>query len=887
MIKNITGIEVRKMYLDFFKAKGHQVEPSASLIPFEDPSLLWINSGVSTLKKYFDGRLLPENPRIVSAQKCIRTNDIENVGVTARHHTFFEMLGNFSIGDYFRKEAFAWGWELLTSPEWFDLDPNLLYITVYPDDQESHRTWKQLGVAPERIILRADNFWEIGEGPCGPCSEIYYDRGEQYDPHKLGVRLLEDDIENDRYIEIWNIVLSQFNSIKGRERSEYPELPNKNIDTGMGLERMVSVLQGGETNFDTDLFLPVIHDIEKLCKSKYRTGHTEVDTCFKVIADHVRSITFAIGDGALPANEGRGYVLRRLIRRSVRYAKKLQINRPFLYELVPAVVNIMGDFYPQILEQKTFIETVIKGEEERFHELLHDGLALLAEVITDQKMKRQPIINGKIAFRLYDTYGFPLELTVAYAQDEQITVDCAGFEAEMKEQRKRARAARKVVNSLQVQDSLLMSLKDESKFIGYDTLTAKSQIINIIDKNGCFVSELNEGEAGQIMLDQTSFYAESGGQVADVGTIFNELCSANVTNVQKAPNGQHLHIIKVTEGTLRVKDYVKAIVDGSLRHKIAQNHTATHLLQQALRDVLGQHVNQAGSSVTAERLRFDFTHFKAVSEQELMAIETLVNKQIAAALLVTITQKTLAEAKSIGARSLFGEKYGEVVRVVNISDYSIELCGGCHVKNCSELGAFKIISESGIGAGVRRIEATSGQNTYNFLNDQLVKAQQVAKRLKTTIDLLPSKLEQLISEHKELQHSHESLQAKIRQIESKVLASASVTYNDVSILIAKVTVNNINDLRNLIDELHQGLNKAVILLASNVNGKILFLCKVSPENVANGMHAGNIIQKVASFCSGKGGGKAEMAQGGGNDLGKLPDALHYAMEVIKEIINNY
>lgn len=709
-MKILTSSEVRQMFLDFFQEKKHSVEPSQSLVPHEDPTLLWINSGVATLKKYFDGRVIPDNPRIVNAQKAIRTNDIENVGFTARHHTFFEMLGNFSIGEYFKEEAIEWAWEFLTSKDWVGFDPEKLSVTVHPEDEEAYKIWaERIGLPVERIIRIEENFWDIGEGPSGPNSEIFYDRGEKYGNDPKNPELYPGG-ENERYLEIWNLVFSQFNH---NPDHTYTPLPNKNIDTGMGLERIVSVIQDTPTNFETDLFKPILEKIEEISGKTYGKAK-EVDTAFKVVADHVRTVAFAIGDGALPSNEGRGYVLRRLLRRAVRFSKELGMNQPFIYQLVEVVADIMKDFYPEVSEKSDFIQNVIRKEEERFHETLQEGLAILEKIMKQEKEKGSYIFPGNEVFVLYDTYGFPKELTEEYIQDEGFQIDEAGFEKEMAAQRQRARAARQNVDSMQVQDQVLREIHVESQFTGYEQLTIQSTVAALI-KDRQEVQEVNQGDEAYLFLKETPFYAESGGQVADEGIIQSENGKASVLDVQKAPNGQHLHRIKVEEGRLSNQESVKATVDQQKRKKVIKNHTATHLLHQALKDVLGDHVNQSGSLVAPGRLRFDFSHFNAVTEEELSEIEKNVNEKIWDSINVGVSYHDIQEAKEMGAMALFGEKYGKEVRVVSIGEYSLELCGGCHVQNTAEIGLFKIISESGIGAGTRRIEAKTSKGAYEFL----------------------------------------------------------------------------------------------------------------------------------------------------------------------------
>ncbi|KMY43671.1 alanine--tRNA ligase [Bacillus sp. FJAT-27916] len=877
-MRYMTGAEIRQMFLDFFQEKGHRIEPSASLVPVDDPTLLWINSGVATLKKYFDGRVIPDNPRITNAQKSIRTNDIENVGKTARHHTFFEMLGNFSIGEYFREDAIKWGWELLTSEQWFAMPKDKLYITYYPADTDSYDVWRSLGVPDDHLIPLEDNFWEIGEGPSGPDTEIFFDRGTKYDPENIGIRMIEEDIENDRYIEIWNIVLSQFNANPEIPRSEYPELPKKNIDTGMGLERMASIFQDGETNFDTDLFLPIIHKTEEISGQKYRTTR-EKDVAFRVIADHIRTVAFAVGDGALPSNEGRGYVLRRLLRRAVRFAKKIGINKPFMYELVPVVADIMVDYYPEVKKNQDFIAKVIRNEEERFHETLHDGLAILSEVIQGEKKKGSDTISGSDIFRLYDTYGFPVELTEEYAEDEGMKVDHAGFEKEMEAQRSRARAARQDVDSMQVQSGILGDIKVDSEFIGYDQLECKASV-SVIIKNGERAEDAMAGEEVQIIFDRTPFYAESGGQIADRGFFENDELRIFIKDVQKAPNGQNLHTAVVEYGLLKEGTTGKAQVDAANRSKITKNHTATHLLHQALKDVLGTHVNQAGSLVQPDRLRFDFSHFGQVTAEELERIEQIVNDKIWKNIDVSISNKAIAEAKAMGAMALFGEKYGDIVRVVQVGDYSLELCGGCHVPNTSAIGLFKIVSESGIGAGTRRIEAVTGEAAYQQLTEQISILREAAAKVKANPKDLPGKIDSLLGEVKDLQKENESLAAKLSNIEAGNIQSKAETINGVTVLSAKVQAQDMNNLRNMADDLKQKLGSSVIVLGSVQGDKVNLIAAVTKDLVDEGYHAGKIIKEVATRCGGGGGGRPDMAQAGG----KNPNELDAALAAVKELV---
>ncbi|AEA18066.1 MULTISPECIES: alanine--tRNA ligase [Bacillus] len=878
-MKQLTGAQIRQMFLDFFQEKGHAVEPSASLVPHEDPSLLWINSGVATLKKYFDGRVIPQNPRITNAQKSIRTNDIENVGKTARHHTFFEMLGNFSIGDYFKEEAITWAWEFLTSDKWIGFNKELLSVTIHPEDEEAFTIWNEkMGVPKERIIRLEENFWDIGEGPSGPNTEIFYDRGEAYGNDFSDPELYPGG-ENERYLEVWNLVFSQFNH---NPDGSYTPLPKKNIDTGMGLERMTSIVQDVPTNFDTDLFMPMIGATESISGEKYRNGDLEKDMAFKVIADHIRTVTFAVGDGALPSNEGRGYVLRRLLRRAVRYSKKLNINRPFMFELVPVVGEVMKDFYPEVLEKKDFIAKVVKNEEERFHETLHDGEAILAEVITKAKEEKTTVISGVDAFRLYDTYGFPIELTEEYAEEAGMTVDQEGFENEMEKQRERARAARQDVDSMQVQGGVLGEVKVASEFVGYGTVATESNVVALV-KNGEYTDSLQAGEEGQLMLDVTPFYAESGGQIADRGYLLADGVKVLVKDVQKAPNGQNLHKVVVEEGTLTKDAAVKAIIDTKNRSSVVKNHTATHLLHQALKDVLGTHVNQAGSLVTSERLRFDFSHFGQVQADELEKIERMVNEKIWESIDVEISQKAIEEAKEMGAMALFGEKYGDVVRVVQVGDYSLELCGGCHVDNTASIGIFKIVAESGIGAGTRRIEAVTGKSAYELMNDQVGLLKEAAGKMKTNPKDILTRVDGLFAEVKQLQKENESLAAKLSNIEAGNLTDSVMTVDGVNVLAAKVNVADMNNLRTMMDDLKNKLESAVVVLASVNDDKVNILAGVTKDLIGQGYHAGKLVKEVASRCGGGGGGRPDMAQAGGKNPAQVEEALAFVQEYVKSV----
>ena len=880
--------DIRSKYLEFFIEKGHAQEPSAPLVPINDASLLWINSGVATLKKYFDGRVIPDNPRITNAQKSIRTNDIENVGKTARHHTFFEMLGNFSIGDYFKKEAIHFAWEFLTDSKWMGFNPELLSITIHPEDQEAYDIWKnEIGIPVDRLIRIEGNFWDIGEGPSGPNSEIFYDRGPEYGNDENDPELYPGG-ENERYLEIWNLVFSQFNH---NPDGTYTPLPKQNIDTGMGLERMASVVQNVPTNFDTDLFMPIIEKIEDFSNRTYKRpgeidlkeifgSEEDVNTPFKVIADHIRTVAFAIGDGALPSNEGRGYVLRRLLRRAVRYAKQIGIEKPFMFELVPTVGEIMQDFYPEVKEKTEFIQRVIKNEENRFHETLDGGLAILSEVIKKEQAQGLNVIPGSDAFRLYDTYGFPVELTEEYAQEAGMSVDHEGFEAAMEEQRERARAARADVDSMQVQSEVLANLKQESNFVGYDTLQTETKVVAMV-ANGQIVEVASEGEEVLVILAETPFYAEMGGQVADHGTIENDTFKAFVKDVQKAPNGQSLHTVIIESGEMNLNDNVLATVDRDERNLVVKNHTATHIMQRALKDVLGDHVNQAGSYVGPDRLRFDFSHFGPATKEEIEKIERIVNEKIWDDIEVVIEEMAISEAKAMGAMALFGEKYGDVVRVVQVSDYSVELCGGLHVKRSSEIGLFKIVSEAGIGAGTRRIEAVTGKVAYEAVKEEQRILEESAGLLKANPKDLVARVENLQQELKEQQRENDALSQKIANSQASAVLDAAQKIGDVTVLSTKVDAKDNNQLRQMMDDLKGKLPKAVIVLGAVDGEKVMICAGISKDLVGGNYHAGNIVKTVAEACGGKGGGRPDMAMAGAKDASKLEEALVSVYDYVK------
>ncbi|MEB8126729.1 alanine--tRNA ligase [Staphylococcus succinus] len=876
-MKNLKASEIRQNFIDYFVEKGHMVEPSAPLVPIDDDSLLWINSGVATLKKYFDGRETPKKPRIVNSQKAIRTNDIENVGFTARHHTFFEMLGNFSIGDYFKQEAIEFAWEFLTSEQWMAMDPQRLYVTIHPEDVEAYRIWNEdIGLEESRIIRIEGNFWDIGEGPSGPNTEIFYDRGDQFGLNDPKEEMYPGG-ENERYLEVWNLVFSEFNHNKDHT---YTPLPNKNIDTGMGLERMASIAQNVRTNYETDLFMPIINEVEKVSNKKYLENDA-FDVAFKVISDHIRTIAFAIADGALPANEGRGYVLRRLLRRAVRFSQSLDINEPFMYRLVDIVADIMEPYYPNVKEKSDFIKRVIKSEEERFHETLEEGLAILNNLVAKAKVETKEI-SGKDAFKLYDTYGFPVELTEEIATQENLSVDMATFDAEMQQQRNRARQARQNSQSMQVQSEVLKNITTQSDFVGYDVMDKATTITDII-YNGELVEEVEAGDSIHFVLKETPFYAVSGGQVADKGTISNENFEITVSEVTKAPNGQNLHKGEVQFGNVNTGAEVSASVNHTERRAIEKNHSATHLLHAALKEVLGEHVNQAGSLVEPDRLRFDFSHFGPMTEDEIDKVERRVNEEIWNSIEVSIQEMSISDAKALGAMALFGEKYGDIVRVVNMAPFSIELCGGIHVNNTSEIGLFKIVSESGTGAGVRRIEAFTGKSAFLYLESVQEKFNAVKSQVKVKSDeQVLEKVVQMQLDEKELTKQLEQRNKEITSLKMGDITDQVEDINGLKVLATEVEVANAKAIRETMDDFKSKLQDTVIVLVSNIDGKVSLVATV-PQSLTDKVKAGDIIKNMAPIVGGKGGGRPDMAQGGGTEPENITESLLFIKNYIKSL----
>ncbi len=869
--------ELRRKYVEFFKEKGHDIMPSASLVPQEDASLLWINSGMAPLKKYFDGRVTPTNPRMTNSQKCIRTNDIENVGRTARHQTFFEMMGNFSIGDYFKRESIHWAWEFVTDR--LAIDAARLSVTIHPEDDEAFAIWhREIGLAEDRILRLEENFWDIGEGPCGPNSEIFYDRGPGTG---CGRPECDASCDCDRHLEIWNLVFSQYNH---NPDGSYTPLPKKNIDTGMGLERTASVLQGVATNFDTDLFRPIIDQAAAILSVTYGIA-LDQDVALKIIADHVRTVVFAIVDGVLPSNEGRGYVIRRLLRRAVRNGKRLGYSKPFLHTLTGIVGEVMVDYYPEILKHKARVEEVIRREEERFFETLVDGEALLARLIERLQAEQQLLIAGVDAFKLYDTYGFPVDLTEEIAAESGLGVDREGFEQALEAQRMRARNARHEVDSMQVQTSLLRDLEVSSQFVGYKewTITAKLEVLIV---NNELADKAGVGERVQVILDRTPFYAESGGQAADQGMIFGSGFELRVHDVQKAPNGQPLHHCEVVFGEAVNGAAVTASIDAKLRTDITKNHTATHLLHKALREVLGDHVAQAGSLVQSERLRFDFSHHGSISKEQIDRVEYLVNEQIWHDEAVQIEEMELNEAKDLGAMALFGEKYGNVVRVVRAGDYSVELCGGCHVQRTGQINLFKLIAETGIGSGIRRVEAVTGEHAYDYIKIEERLLGALSDQMHAHPAQLPERVEGLVEHVKTLEKQATVLNQQIGKYEALSLLEKSVVYPQGNALVAEVTAIDVDGLRSIVDELKVRKPDLLLLLIAKIGDKLQLIAAVPKSLQAKGVHAGQLMKEVAEGVGGSGGGKPDIAQAGAKDPTRLGEAVELAKTVVARLMTS-
>ena len=868
--------QLRKMFLEFFESKGHLAMKSFSLVPHNDKSLLLINSGMAPLKPYFTGQETPPRRRVTTCQKCIRTGDIENVGKTARHGTFFEMLGNFSFGDYFKNEAIEWSWEFLT--EVVGLDPDRLYPSIYEEDEEAFEIWnKKMGIPAERIFRfgKADNFWEHGSGPCGPCSEIYYDRGEKYG---CGSPDCTVGCECDRYMEIWNNVFTQFDN---DGHGHYSELEQKNIDTGMGLERLASVVQDVDSIFDVDTLKALRDHICRLADTEYGKD-AQADISIRVITDHTRSVTFMISDGIMPSNEGRGYVLRRLLRRACRHGRLLGIEGSFIPELAQTVIEGSKDGYPELEEKKDFILKVIAKEEDQFNKTIDQGLGILAEMTAKMEAEQTTTLSGADAFKLYDTYGFPIDLTKEILEEKGMQVDEEGFHASMEVQRKTARAARGETNYMGADVTVYESIDPSitSTFVGYENLAWKSPI-TVLTSDTEIVEALSDGQRGTVFAEETPFYATSGGQEADTGIIRTAEGEFKVEDTVKLLGGKIGHVGVVVKGMIKTGDQAELCVNAEKRALSARNHSATHLLQKALRTVLGTHVEQAGSSVNEDRLRFDFSHFSAMTAEELQKVEEIVNEQIVAGLPVKVENMPIEEARKTGAQALFGEKYGDVVRVVNMGDYSIEFCGGTHVKNTNEIMAFKILSESGVAAGVRRIEALTSKGLIRYYENLEKKLNEAAKVLKATPDNLAEKIAHLTAENKALHSEVESLKSKLAQDAMGDVMDQVQEIKGVKLLAAEVDGVDMNGLRDLGDQLKEKLGEGVVVLASGNDGKVSLMVTATDAAMKQGAHAGNLVKAIAGLVGGGGGGRPNMAQAGGKNPAGIQEALKKAAEALE------
>ena len=868
--------EIRSKFLNFFESKGHYAAKSASLVPHNDKSLLLINSGMAPLKNYFAGVEVPPSKRMTTCQKCIRTGDIENVGKTARHGTFFEMLGNFSFGDYFKRESIRWGWEFVT--EHLNIPEDRLWVTVYEEDDDAFDIWsKEMNFPTERIVRlgKDDNFWEIGTGPCGPCSEIYFDRGESFGCDNPDCK---PGCDCDRYLEFWNHVFTQFDR---DEEGNYGQLEHKNIDTGMGLERMACIMQDVDNIFEVDTIRHIISSIEKVANVEYGKN-AKTDVSIRIITDHIRAVSFLVADGVLPSNEGRGYVLRRLLRRAARHGKLLGIKENFLYKLVDEVIKVSGEAYPELVEKESYIKKVIRIEEEKFNETIDQGSEILASYIEDLKKNNLKTLSGENAFKLYDTYGFPIDLTKEILEEVGLDLDEEAFNDEMNKQRERARSARGNMEGESWKEDPLSKLDESaaSLFEGYNDLSLVGKV-NAIVINDEIVESAKEGDKIAIVLNQTTFYPEGGGQAGDCGILSNDSVTIEITDTRKGANNTIKHIGFVKSGEVKVNDELITLVNKDVRMASARNHTATHLLHKVLKEVLGEHVNQAGSLVNAERLRFDVTHFEAISKDELRLIEEKVNDAILASLEINCENMGINEAKEKGATALFGEKYGMEVRVVSMGDFSIELCGGTHLKNTSQVGMFKILSEGGVAAGVRRIEAITGKAVYEYLKERDTVIADVCTTLKAKEDNLTQRATQLVEENKSLTKDLHEIKAKMSLQSADSILDSKIEINGVNLVTAKFEDMDMNTLRETADTLRDKLGSGVVVMANIADNKVNFIVTATKDVLEKGIHSGNIVREVAQIAGGKGGGRPNMAQAGANDVTKVEEALNYAGEVIK------
>ena len=870
--------EIRSKFLKFFESKDHYLKESASLVPQNDKSLLLINSGMAPLKNYFAGVEVPPSVRMTTCQKCIRTGDIENVGKTARHGTFFEMLGNFSFGDYFKEQSISWGWEFVT--QHLNIPEEKVWVTVYEEDDEAFGIWEnQIKIPKERIVRlgKDDNFWEIGIGPCGPCSELYFDRGEEYGCDNLDCK---PGCDCDRYLEFWNHVFTQFNR---DEEGNYGQLEHKNIDTGMGLERMACIMQGVDTIFDVDTIKHILNTVEKMANVEYGKGG-KTDVSIRIITDHIRAVSFLVADGVLPSNEGRGYVLRRLLRRAARHGKLLGIKENFLYKLVDEVIKVSGEAYPELVEKESYIKKVIRIEEEKFNETIEQGMEILASYIADLKKNGETTLSGENAFKLYDTYGFPIDLTQEILEEEHLSIDEEAFNGEMNKQRERARSARGNMDGESWKEDPLSKLDSSvaSTFEGYFELE-NSGIIKAIVKDNELVDSAVAGDKVIVVLDKTTFYPEGGGQAGDAGLLVNknEDIVVEVIDTKKGANNTIKHIGIVKSGMINTGEKLSTIVDKEIRMASARNHSATHLLHKALKEVLGEHVNQAGSLVTSERLRFDVTHFEAITKEELKVIEEKVNDVILESLNITCENMSINDAKNKGAMALFGEKYGDEVRVVSMGDYSKELCGGTHLTNTSQIGMFKILSEGGVAAGVRRIEAITGRAVYNYLKEKEEIISNVCSNLKTKEDSLSQKVTSLIEENKSLSKELHDMKTKMSLQAVDSVLDSKLDVNGVNLVTTKFEGMDMNTLKEVADNLRDKLVSGVVVLANTTDDKLNLVATATKDAVDKGVHCGNIVKSIAQIAGGKGGGRPNMAQAGAPDVSKVDEALNHASEVLK------
>ena len=869
--------EIREKYLSFFESKGCLRLGSFPLVPQNDASLLLINSGMAPMKKWFTGAEIPPKKRVTTCQKCIRTPDIERVGKTARHGTFFEMLGNFSFGDYFKREAINWAWEFLTDVMGFN--PDDLWITVYEEDDEARDIWvNEVGVNPERVVKmgKEDNFWEHGTGPCGPCSEIHVDRGAHLacgPDCKIGC-------DCDRFMEVWNLVFTQFDK---DEDGNYNRLANPNIDTGMGLERLAAVVQGVANLFEVDTVKNVMSHISKIAGVEYKENE-KTDVSLRVITDHIRSTVMMVSDGVIPSNEGRGYVLRRLLRRAARHGKLLNIDRQFLFEVADTVIDESKSGYPELLEKRDYIKKIIKIEEERFDATIDNGLVVLNGYIEDAKKAGKSQLSGEEAFKLHDTYGFPLDLTIEIATENGLDVDIEGFNKCMQEQKDTARASRKEGSSWDGADNYEFNIEKATEFLGYNELEISAKVLAIVAQGGQ-ASSIKNGQSGIVVTDKTPFYAEMGGQVGDTGSIFKDNKKLKVTNTTKDGNGLYYHHVEAVDGEISVDDTVTMKVCKKRRMAIERNHSTTHLLHKALKETLGTHVAQAGSLVTPERLRFDFSHFEAMTKEQLLEVEKKVNETILEGLDIVICELPIDEAKKLGATAQFGEKYGEVVRVVSMGDYSVEFCGGCHLTNTAQAGMVKILSEGGVAAGVRRIEAVTGMGVYEYINTRDEEIHTVAKTLKTTEHDLLKKSEAVMEELKNTQKELEALKAKMAAARAGDIMNNAQKIGDIDLICQRFDSQTPDALKTMADDIKSKNSNAVIVFAALTDGKITFVAMTGKDALAKGAHAGKIIKEITAIAGGSGGGKPDMAQGGGKDESKIDDALAAVLVIVKEQLN--